>query len=193
MKSIAVFCGSSLGTSSKIIKMARHLGARLAKEEIVLVYGGSIIGLMGEVANSVLKEGGSVIGVIPEFLKAKEVVHNGISELLVTENMHDRKVAMYERSDGFLIIPGGFGTMDEFFEITTWGQLGLHSKPIAILNVDGYYDHLLMQFETMVQTGLLRKEHLNTLIVAQTVEEVLVKMKAHQQQTGENLLNIDRI
>lgn len=193
MKSIAVFCGSSTGTSSKIIKMARDLGVLLAKEQIELVYGGSKIGLMGELASSALKESGSVIGIIPEFLKTKEVVHSGISELLVTENMHDRKVAMYERSDGFLIIPGGFGTMDEFFEITTWGQLGLHSKPIAILNMDGYYDHLIKQFERMVQTGLLNKVHLNTLIVAQTVEEVLVKMKAHQPKTGINLLNIDRI
>lgn len=193
MKSIAVFCGSSAGTSSKIIKMARDLGVLLANEQIELVYGGSKIGLMGELASSALKEGGSVIGIIPEFLKTKEVVHSGISELLVTENMHDRKVAMYERSEGFLIIPGGFGTMDEFFEITTWGQLGLHSKPIAILNMDGYYDHLIKQFERMVQTGLLNKVHLNTLIVAQTVEEVLVKMKAHQPKTGINLLNIDRI
>ena len=137
MKNIAVFCGSSSGQSNEIISCANELGAYLGKEGYSLVYGGSKIGLMGKVANGVLNHQGKVIGVIPKFLKTKEIVHEELTELIVTSTMHDRKVIMYDKSDAFIIIPGGFGTMDEFFEIATWGQLGLHSKPIAILNING--------------------------------------------------------
>lgn len=177
MNSIAVFCGSSTGSSPLIEELAYHVGQYLAKQKISLVYGGSKIGLMGRVAQAVLDLDGIVIGVIPEFLKTKEIVNIDISELIVTQNMHDRKVIMYEQSDAFIIIPGGFGTMDEFFEITTWGQLGLHSKPIGILNVNGYYDALLRQFEVMVEYELLSRENLNAVLVDDTIEGLINQMK----------------
>ena len=134
MNNLAVFCGSSEGNDQYIIDKAYELGKHLALNKIGFVYGASKIGIMGTLAKAVTEYNGISIGVIPEFLKTKEIVNTDITELIVTENMHDRKIIMYERSDGFIIIPGGFGTMDEFFEITTWGQLGLHTKPIGILN-----------------------------------------------------------
>lgn len=176
MKNIAVFCGSSEGNNPTIISEAYALGKTFALKEITLVYGAAKIGLMGQVAKGVLDEGGKAIGVIPEFLKSKEIVNENLSELIVTDNMHDRKIIMYERSDGFMIIPGGFGTMDEFFEITTWGQLGLHSKPIGILNSNGFYDHLLQQAETMVGTGFLKRANFDAVVVDSTIKGLLEKM-----------------
>ena len=155
MKSIAVFCGASMGNDNTIISEAYALGKTLAQQNITLVYGAAKIGIMGTVANGALENNGKVIGVIPHFLKTKEIVSVGLTELIVTNNMHDRKVKLYEKSDGFIIIPGGFGTMDEFFEISTWGQLGLHTKPIGILNTSGYYNGLISQFKTMVEKGFL--------------------------------------
>ena len=153
MKSISVFCGSSEGNDDFIISKAYRLGVEFAQNNITLVYGAAKIGIMGQVAKGVLDNDGTVIGVIPDFLKLKEVYHTNLSELIITDNMHDRKVIMYEKSDGFMILPGGFGTMDEFFEITTWGQLGLHSKPIGILNLNGFYNDLLELAYTMVRKG----------------------------------------
>lgn len=193
MKNIAVFCGSSLGSNKNIIKQAKHVGASLVKNNLGLVYGGSKIGLMGTVADEVLGSGGEALGIIPEFLKTKEIVHEGLTELIVTKNMHDRKVMMYERSDGFIIIPGGFGTMDEFFEITTWGQLGLHSKPIGILNSSDYYSFLIMQFDRMVSEGFLTKESLNAVIVSDSIEDLLEEMKDFKPLPKPNWLNLERI
>lgn len=193
MKNIAVFCGSSLGSDKLIIEQSRNVGLALVKNDIGLVYGGSKIGLMGEVADAVLNSRGRVLGIIPEFLKTKEIVHNHLSELIVTKNMHDRKVVMYERSDGFIIIPGGFGTMDEFFEITTWGQLGLHSKPIGILNSNGYYSFLLKQFETMVAAGFLSQENLSAVIVSSDIEDLIDKMKNFKPLPKPKWLNIEGI
>ena len=170
MNNIAVFCGSSEGQIPSIIEQAYQLGGYLAENKLRLVYGGSKIGLMGQVARGVIEREGEVIGVIPDFLKTKEIVHPDLSELIVTTNMHERKVIMYEKSDAFIIIPGGFGTLDEFFEIATWGQLGLHSKPIAILNMNGYYDHLVSQCETMVEAGLLK--HVNFKVVWSDVDQL---------------------
>ena len=176
MKSISVFCGSSSGTDRNIIEKAYELGEEFAKRDIKLVYGGAKIGIMGQVAKGVLDQGGEVLGVIPDFLKKKEVVHTGLTELITTQNMHDRKVIMYEKSDGFIILPGGFGTMDEFFEITTWGQIGLHTKPIGILNINGYYDALLAQGKVMVEKGFLKQENLEVILVDSTIEGLLEKM-----------------
>ncbi|WP_452603368.1 LOG family protein [Pontimicrobium sp. MEBiC06410] len=176
MKSIAVFCGASLGNDEQIVSTAYTLGETLAKQNITLVYGAAKIGIMGQVANGATDANGTIIGVIPEFLKAKEIVHNKLSELIVTTNMHDRKVLMYEKSDGFMIIPGGFGTMDEFFEIATWGQLGLHTKPIGILNINGYYDALIAQCDTMVARGFLKQEHRDAIVIDITIEGLLEKM-----------------
>ncbi len=178
MKSIAVFCGSSLGNDPLIIKEAYDLGNLLAQERITLVYGAAKIGIMGKVAEGVKAVNGKIIGVIPEFLKTKEIVQTELSELIITTNMHNRKVIMYDCSDGFMIIPGGFGTMDEFFEIATWGQLGLHTKPIGILNTNGYYDALIAQCKTMVARGFLKQENLNAIVIDNTITGLLAKMKA---------------
>jgi uncharacterized protein (TIGR00730 family) len=176
MKSISVFCGSSEGNDPKIISEAYVLGQTLAKRNMALVYGAAKIGIMGKVAQGTIDSGGDVIGIIPVFLKTKEIVHTELTELVITENMHDRKILMYEKSDGFIIIPGGFGTMDEFFEITTWGQLGLHTKPIGILNTNGYYDALIAQCKMMVERGFLKQENLDAVVVDETIDGLLEKM-----------------
>jgi len=176
MKSVSVFCGSSSGTDNVIIQEAYQLGKELAGRQMKLVYGGAKIGIMGQVAKGVLDNGGEALGVIPDFLKRKEVVHTELTELITTQNMHDRKVIMYEKSDGFIILPGGFGTMDEFFEITTWGQIGLHAKPVGILNINGYYDALLTQAEVMVERGFLKQENLDVILVNTTIADLLEKM-----------------
>ena len=176
MKSISVFCGSREGNDPKIISEAYKLGQTLANQNITLVYGAAKIGIMGKVAQGTIDNGGDVVGIIPVFLKTKEIVHTQLTELVITENMHDRKVIMYEKSDGFIIIPGGFGTMDEFFEITTWGQLGLHTKPIGILNINGYYDALIAQCKMMVERGFLKQVNLDAVVVDTTIDGLLDKM-----------------
>ena len=140
---IAVFCGSSSGNDMAITVAAETLGSYMVDQQIELVYGAAKIGVMGELAKIVLDNGGKVIGVIPEFLKRKEVVHLGLTQLITTENMHQRKLEMSELSDGFIALPGGFGTLEELFEIITWAQLGLHQKPVGLLNINGFYDPLL--------------------------------------------------
>ncbi len=189
MKSIAVFCGSSEGNDQNIITEAYKLGQTLALRQIALVYGAAKIGIMGKVAQGVIDHNGETIGVIPVFLKTKEIVNNHLTELIVTENMHDRKVVMYEKSDGFMMIPGGFGTMDEFFEITTWGQLGLHTKPIGILNTNGYYDALIAQCKVMVERGFLKQENLDAVVIDITIEGLLEKMKTYKSLPAPKWLN----
>ena len=189
MKSISVFCGSSEGNDTMIVKESYRLGQVFAKQNITLVYGGSQIGIMGKVAQAVIDGKGKTIGVIPAFLKTKEIVNTELTELIVTENMHDRKIIMYDKSDGFIIIPGGFGTMDEFFEITTWGQLGLHTKPIGILNTNGYYDALIAQFNMMVLRGFLKQENLDAVVVDITIEGLLKKMNNYQPLPAPKWLN----
>ncbi len=193
MKAIAVFCGSSEGNDSKIISEAYTLGKILASKQITLVYGAAKIGIMGQVAKGTIDNNGKVIGVIPDFLKTKEIVHADLTELIVTKNMHDRKVLMYDKSDGFMIIPGGFGTMDEFFEITTWGQLGLHTKPIGILNTNGYYDALIKQCEMMVERGFLKQENLDAVVVDTTIDGLLEKMNNFKPLPAPKWLNLDRL
>ncbi|MDW5289424.1 TIGR00730 family Rossman fold protein [Formosa sp. PL04] len=193
MKSIAVFCGSSIGTDSKIISDAFQLGETLGHRNIKLVYGAAKIGIMGEVARGVLESNGTVLGIIPGFLETKEIVHPKLSELIVTDNMHERKVIMYEKSDGFIVIPGGFGTMDEFFEIATWGQLGLHTKPIGILNSNGFFNHLLAQFKTMVERGFLKQDILNAVVVDKSIDGLLEKMNNYKPLPAPQWLNKDRL
>jgi uncharacterized protein (TIGR00730 family) len=193
MKSIAVFCGSCEGNDPIIIDEAYRLGKTFAEQNITLVYGGSKIGIMGKVAQAVIDAKGKTIGVIPTFLKTKEVVNNNLSELVVTQNMHDRKVIMYDRSDGFIIIPGGFGTMDEFFEITTWGQLGLHSKPIGILNTNGYYDALITQCKMMVERGFLKQENFEAIVIDSTIEGLLSKMNNYKPLPAPKWLDKERL
>lgn len=177
LKKICVFCGSSDGNDSKITDAAIQVGKVFAQKEITLVYGAAKIGVMGTIAKTMLDNNGKVIGIIPQFLKKKEVVHLGLTELITTQNMHERKLQMQEVSDGFIALPGGFGTLEELFEIITWLQLGLHTKPIGLLNVNGFYDDLLRLLETMVRKGFLSMKNYEMLLVATTIENLLQKME----------------
>jgi uncharacterized protein (TIGR00730 family) len=192
LKIIAVFCGSSEGNDSTIMSQAELLGETLAKEEITLVYGAAKIGIMGKIAQASLNNHGKVIGVIPDFLKLKEVVHLGLHDLITTKNMHERKLKMHELSDGFITLPGGFGTFEELFEIITWAQLGLHQKPIGLLNINGFYDGLINMLETMVSKGFLKIENLDLLIIDNNVDSLIQKMKAFEPIAVPKWLKADR-
>ena len=176
MKNITVFCGSSTGTDSQFEVQATLLGATLAKQNIGLVYGGADIGLMGAVANGALKAGGKVIGVLPKFLKTKEIAHMGLTELIIVESMHERKLKMNELCDGVISLPGGLGTLEELFEMMTWAQLGLHQKPLGLLNTGGYYDPLITMLHTMVEKGFMKAADHDLLLVSDNVDELLQKM-----------------
>lgn len=176
MKAVAVFCGSSSGASSTFAQEACRLGQQLAQRGITLVYGGAKVGLMGAVADGALDEGGKVIGVLPHFLQAKELAHPGLTELLLVDSMHERKQLMNEHCEGVIALPGGFGTLEELFEMLTWGQLGLHQKPIGILNTEGYYDALIRLLDHMVQQGLLRVSNRQMLLVSDTIDDLLQQM-----------------
>lgn len=192
LTSIAVFCGSNEGNDTEIISQAMTLGETLAKREIALVYGAAKIGIMGKVAQGALNHNGKVIGVIPEFLKKKEVVHLGLHELITTENMHQRKLKIQELSDGFIALPGGFGTFEELFEIITWSQLGLHQKPIGLLNCNGFYNDLISMLETMVVKGFLKIENLDLLIVDSKIESLLEKMAEFKPRVVPKWLKVER-
>ncbi|RNC89833.1 MAG: TIGR00730 family Rossman fold protein [Allomuricauda sp.] len=179
MNSIVVFCGSSEGSDAKVLSEAQLLGQTLAASNITLVYGAARIGVMGQVAQGCLKAQGKVIGVIPDFLMLREVYHPNLSELIVTENMHERKLRMHELSDGIIMLPGGYGTLEEFFEMLTWAQLGLHAKPIGILNTNGFYDELMLMLKKMVMQGFLKPENYDMVLVDDTVDGLLAKMKSY--------------
>lgn len=176
LNSICVYCGSSTGIDPEIVDQARQLGETLAQKEITLVYGAAKIGIMGAVAQGALDQNGKVIGVIPEFLQIKEVVHTGLTELIVNKTMHERKMQLQELSDGFVTLPGGFGTMEELFEVLTWSQLALHQKPIGMLNINGFYDDLLAALKNMVDKGFLKQENFDILLVDTSVDGLLEKM-----------------
>ena len=167
MKRICVFCGSNAGARSEYAEAARALATVLAERKLGIVYGGGNVGLMGVLADAALARGGEVIGVIPQKLVDKEVAHRGVTELLVVETMHERKALMNDLSDAFLALPGGFGTLDEFFEVLTWSQLGFHGKPCALLNVAGYYDGMLAMLDHAVTERFLRPAH-RELVIADT-------------------------
>ncbi len=156
MKSISVFCGSNFDGNPLLLKAVNDLADVMVEKEISLVFGGGRVGVMGLIADAVLKRGGKAIGVIPQFLMDKEVGHTGLTELIITENMHQRKQKMADLSDGIITLPGGFGTMEEFFEVLTWLQLGIHGNPIGLLNVDGFYNPLLLQIDLMVEKKFLK-------------------------------------
>ncbi|AYV71909.1 TIGR00730 family Rossman fold protein [Bacillus sp. PK3-056] len=164
MKKLAVFCGSSNGVSDIYIEGAKKLGKELAKRNITLVYGGASVGIMGAVADSVLNEGGYVIGVMPSFLDNREIAHKNLSELIIVDSMHERKAKMAELADGFIALPGGPGTMEEFFEVFTWGQLGLHKKPCGLLNINNYFDLLINFFNQMNKQEFLQEKYLSMLM-----------------------------
>jgi|SRR5699024_692046 len=173
---ICVFCGSREGNDMVIIDAAQEAGEVFAKRNITLVYGAAKIGIMGVMAKSVLENNGKVIGIIPEFLKMKEVVHLGLTKLITTDTMHERKLRMHQESDGFIALPGGMGTFEELFEILTWQQLGLHQKPIGLLNVNGFYNELIAMLETMVKKGFLSINHYNLLLIDTEIDNLLEKM-----------------
>ena len=177
MKSIVVFCGASDSNDDQLNSAAYNFGKLLADEHIQLIYGGAKIGLMGGVASGVLNHNGSAVGVIPDFLTSKEVVHTNLSELIIVETMHERKLKMHELSDGIVALPGGFGTLEELFEMLTWAQLGLHKKPIGILNCNEFYDDLLQFIDVMIDKKLLKPDYKKLLIVSDTPEELLEKMR----------------
>lgn len=187
MKRICVFCGSSSGTRPVYRSAAQALGRSLAEQGLELVYGGGNVGLMGTVADACLAAGGQVIGVIPQALMGKEVAgrhleHRQLTRLEVVDSMHTRKARMAELADGFIALPGGFGTFEEFCEIITWGQLGFHTKPCGLLNVEGYYDALLGLFDHAVEEGFLRQENRQLVLTAQEPDALLAAMGRYQAE-----------
>lgn len=179
MKNICVFCASGIGKDPVYGDAAFELGSKLAGMEIGVVYGGAKVGVMGKLAEGALSKNGKIIGIIPDFLKKKEIAHQGLTELITVSSMHERKALMQEKSDGFIALPGGFGTMEELFEILTWGQLGLHRKPIGILNVNGYYDSLIDLTDRMIEEELLRKDFKKMLLVSGSIDELIQMMKSY--------------
>ena len=180
MKRICVYCGSAVGRRLAYLAAARQTGVALAQAGLTLVYGGGKVGLMGEVADAALEAGGRVVGVMPRDLVAREIAHAGLSDLHVVNSMHERKWRMAELADGFVSLPGGAGTLEEFFEQWTWAQLGFHDKPSALLNVDGYFDPLCDLVARMVDEGFLAAEYRRMLIVEPMIEAVLAACRAYQ-------------
>ena len=179
LKSVAVFCGSSRGVRPAYAEAASATGRLLAGRGIRMVYGGGNVGLMGSAADACVAAGGSVTGVIPQALKAREVAHTGLADLRVVGSMHERKALMADLSDGFMALPGGYGTFDELFEILTWGQLGIHRKPVGLLNVEGYFDPLLAMADHAAAEGLLRAAHRRLMLVETDPAALLDRFAAH--------------
>lgn len=178
LRRVTVFCGSNVGTDPGYANAARTLGAELARRGIGLVYGGGKVGLMGVLADAVLAAGGEVTGVIPDHLRAKEVGHDGLTELLVVGSMHERKLAMADRSDGFVALPGGVGTFEELLEVLTWTQLGIHHKPVGVVDVAGFYAPLLSLLDSTVAAGFLREGHRDILQSATQPADLLDRLAA---------------
>jgi len=182
-RKICVYCGSSRGEDSVYAKAAEALGKEIAYNNNTLVYGGAKIGLMGILANTVLAEGGSVIGVMPDNLADLEIAHDGLSELFLCQDMHARKKKMSELSDGFIAMPGGLGTLDEFFEIWTWAQLGIHSKPIGIFNVDSYFDPMIFFIEKAISAGFIKPGHTSSLIIEDQAQNLVKLVNVEKYET----------
>jgi len=182
MKSICVFCGSNFNGDPALLQAVEELSDLMVKKDIALVYGGGRVGVMGLIANQIMQRGGKAIGVIPEFLMNKEVGHEGLSELIITENMHQRKQKMADLSDGVITLPGGYGTMEEFFEVLTWLQLGLHQKPIGLLNVGGFYDPLLQQLDVMVAQKFLKPINRELVLSDDKAGSLIAKMELFDAQ-----------
>ena len=180
LKKIVVFCGSSLGFSPIYKEAAVTLGNYFVENKISLVYGGGKIGMMGMLADTILAQNGEVIGVIPKLLEKEEVVHAGVEEMIVCKKMSDRKVIMSKLVDGYITLPGGFGTLDELFEALTLGQLQIEQKPIGLLNINGFFDAVLLQLDKMVEEGYLKLAGRNLLLVANSVKELMQKMDAYK-------------
>ena len=183
--SVCVYCGSSSQVPDAYKTAAHGLGAGLAEHGIRLVYGGGRVGLMGIVADAAMGAGGEVVGIIPEHIQVMEVEHTGLTELLVVDSMHTRKRMMVDRSDAFVVLPGGMGTLDEMFEVLTWKQLRLHDKPIVIVDVDGYWQPLLGLIEHMIGAGFCRQAHRGLFTVVNSVEEVFTALAREPESVVE--------
>jgi len=184
-KNICVFCGSSVGARPAYVEAARELGRTLAGRRLGIVFGGGKVGLMGVLADAVLAAGGEAIGVIPEALVAREIAHNGLTELRVVHSMHERKTLMADLADAFIALPGGYGTLEEFFEAVTWTQLGIHRKPCGLLNVDGYYDALLALLDRAVSDGFIREANRSLVLDAADVPTLLEKLETFRPAIAE--------
>lgn len=182
---ICVFCGSSVGSRDSYAAAARELGRTLGQGGLGVVFGGGKVGLMGVLADAALAAGGEVIGVIPEALVAREIAHSGLTELRVVRSMHERKTLMADLADGFVALPGGYGTFEEFFEAVTWTQLGIHKKPCGLLNIDGYYDALLALLDRAVADGFVREANRSLVLDAPDVPALLEKLKAFHPAAAE--------
>ncbi len=178
-KSIAVFCGSALGHNQDIIECANRLGETFANNNIALIYGGASVGLMGVIADAVIKNLGHAVGIIPSFFSKTEIAHNGLSELIFVDTMATRKELLAKKSDAFIILPGGYGTLDEMFEMLTMSQLDMHQKSVGVLNINGFYDHLIKQLEVMNHEGFLRDNHYRMFVFDNTIDGLLQKMESH--------------
>ncbi len=179
MKKIAVFCGASIGFNSVYKDDAKRVGAYFAQHNIGLVYGGGKIGMMGALADELLKRNGEVIGIIPHLLKHEEVVHSDLSQLITTKTMSKRKVKISKLVDGYIALAGGFGTLDEIFEALTLGQLGIENKPIGLLNTANFFNPLLTQLDLMVKEGFLKQENRNMVLVSNTIDDLIEQMKQY--------------
>jgi uncharacterized protein (TIGR00730 family) len=178
LRRVCVFCGSKHGVRPEYTESARAMGTALVAAGIDLVYGGGRIGLMGEVADAVLAAGGHVIGVIPDHMSDREIAHDGVSDLRIVGSMHERKALMYELSDGFIALPGGLGTLEEVFEITTWSQLGLHTKPTGLLDIEGFYTPLVRFLDDLVTEGFVAERHRRLLRVGTKPAQLLEQLAA---------------
>lgn len=193
MKSILVYCGANTGNRPLYRERAEELSDELVKRQIKLIYGGGSVGLMGILADRFLEKGGEITGVIPNFLDDLEVGHKAVKDMQKVSSMHERKALMEQLCDGIITLPGGFGSLDETFEILTWAQLGLHRKPIGILNVNGYYNFLLKQLDVMVEEGFLKAQNRDLLIVSDDVKELLQKMENYKPVHHEKWLNREQV
>jgi uncharacterized protein (TIGR00730 family) len=185
MMSLCVFCGSNSGAREKYAEAARELGRTVAGRGLTLIYGGAAVGLMGELADAALAAGGRVIGVIPGVLVEREIAHTGLSELYPVNSMHERKAKMADLADGFLALPGGAGTLEELFEVWTWGQLGHHRKPVGLLNVEGFFDELLAFIDRQCRERFMRPEHRDMLLTDSELGRLLDRFAAYQAPTVE--------
>lgn len=192
MKRITVFCGSSPGTERIYAEQAYLVGQSIAKKQIGLVYGGAKVGLMGAVADGVLSVGGEVIGVLPNFLKGKEIAHTTLTELILVETMHERKMKMHEISDGVIALPGGFGTLEELFEMLTWAQLGLHTNPIGLLNIEKFFDPMVSLMQGMVEKGFLKEINQKMLLIGSEIDDLLNQLESYKAPMVEKWITNDK-
>ncbi len=185
IKSICVYCGANFNGDEKLKAVIEELAAVMVDNNIKLIFGGGSVGVMGLIANAILDKGGEAIGVIPQFLMDKEVGHKGLTEMIVTENMHQRKQKMADIANAFLILPGGFGTLEEFFEVLTWLQLGLHQKAIAVLNFNGFYDFLFKQMDVMVEHKFLKPINRDLVINESSPQRIIEAMNSFSAKPDE--------